>query len=135
MSNQDEQINVNSDREEAKPSSRHSGKKVPSVSKFILILAGVVGIFVWIVNNSVNVDLLVAKISSLDSLYSKLKYENDSLQAEVKKLSSAERITKIASTKLGLTFSNRSLKAIELDRDLLEKAEKKDAEDSARSAR
>ncbi|MGC8654432.1 MAG: septum formation initiator family protein [Candidatus Kryptoniota bacterium] len=135
MSNQDEQINVNSDREETKHSSRHSGKKVPSVSKFILILAGVVGIFVWIVNNSVNVDLLVAKISSLDSLYSKLKYENDSLQAEVKKLSSAERITKIASTKLGLTFSNRSLKAIELDRDLLEKAEKKDAEDSARSAR
>jgi len=135
MKNQDEHIEINADEGDVKSSTHHQRKKVPSVSKFIAFLAVVVGIFVLIVNNSVHVDLLVAKISSLDSLYSKLKYQNDSLQAEVRKLSSAERITKIASTKLGLVFSDKSLQAIELDRSLLEKAEKKDAEDSARAYR
>lgn len=135
MSEKVEHTETNGDREGIKRPSVHSRKKVPSVSKFILFLAGIVGIFVLIVNNSVNVDFLVSKISSLDSLYSKLKYQNDSLQAEVKKLSGAERITKIASTKLGLVFSDKSPQAIEIDKNLLESARKKDLDDSAKSAR
>jgi len=104
----------------------------PTVSKFIVILGGIVLVLLVIVNNSVTVDRLVIDISSLDSTYKEIKFQNDSLQAEVKKLSSAERITRIASEKLGLVYSSQTLDKIEIDKDKINEAEQKDARDSTR---
>ncbi len=103
-----------------------------TVSKFIVVLAGVAGVLLLIVNNSVTVDRLVSDISSLDSAYSEMKFKNDSLQAELKKLSSAERITRIASEKLGLVYSSQTLEQIDIDNNKLEKAEKQDARDTTK---
>ena len=103
-----------------------------TVSKFIVVLAGVAGVLLLIVNNSVTVDRLVSDISSLDSAYSEMKFKNDSLQAELKKLSSAERITRIASEKLGLVYSSQTLEQINIDKNKLEKAEKQDARDTTK---
>lgn len=103
-----------------------------SVSKFIIILAGIVAILLLIVNNSVTVDSLVGNIASLDSTYTELKFSNDSLQAELKRLSSAERITRIASQKLGLVYSTRTLEQIRISKDKLQEAEKQDARDSTK---
>lgn len=103
-----------------------------SVSKFIILLAGVAAMLLLIVNDSVTVDSLVANIGSLDSTYTELKFKNDSLQAEVKRLSSAERITRIASEKLGLVYSSRTLEEIQISRNKLQEAEKQDARDSTR---
>lgn len=104
----------------------------PRVSKFILILVGIVGVLLLIVNDSVTVDRLVAQISSLDSTYSNMKVQNDSLQAELRKLSSAERITRIASERLGLVYSTRTLAQIQVSKTKLEQAEKEDARDSTK---
>ncbi len=103
-----------------------------TVSKFIVVLAGVAGVLLLIVNNSVTVDRLVSDISSLDSTYSEIKFQSDSLQAELKKLSSAERITRIASEKLGLVYSSQTLEQIDIDKNKLEKAEKQDARDTTK---
>lgn len=103
-----------------------------TVSKFIVVLAGVAGVLLLIVNNSVTVDRLVSDISSLDSTYSEIRFQGDSLQAELKKLSSAERITRIASEKLGLVYSSQTLEQIDIDKDKLEKAEKQDARDTTK---
>ncbi len=116
---------------------RHVEKNPPkssslTVSKFIVVLAGVAGVLLLIVNNSVTVDRLVSDISSLDSAYSEMKFKNDSLQAELKKLSSAERITRIASEKLGLVYSSQTLEQIDIDKNKLEKAEKQDARDTTK---
>ncbi len=104
----------------------------PSVSKFIVVLGGIVAILLVIVNNSVTVDRLVGEISSLDSTYKKLQFSGDSLQAEMKKLSSAERITRIGSERLGLVYSSQTLDVIAIDKDKLDDAEKRDARDTTR---
>ncbi len=85
-----------------------------------------------IVNNSVTVDRLSSDIGSLESAYSQIKFQNDSLQAELKKLSSAERITQIASEKLGLAYSSQSLDQIEIDKSKLDEAEKQDARETTK---
>lgn len=103
-----------------------------SVSKFIVVLAGIVAILLLIVNNSVTVDSLVGKIASLDSTYTELKFRNDSLLAEMNRLSSAERITRIASQKLGLVYSTRTLEQIQISKRKLQEAEKLDARDSTK---
>lgn len=103
-----------------------------SVSKFIIILAGAAAMLLLIVNDSVTVDSLVANIASLDSTHTELKFKHDSLQAEVKRLSSAERITRIASQKLGLVYSSRTLEEIQISRNKLQEAEKQDARDSTK---
>ena len=103
-----------------------------SVSKFIVILAAVAGTLLLIVNNSVTVDSLLGNISSLDSTYTELKFRNDSLQAELKRLSSAERITRIASEKLGLVYSTQTLEQLRINKDKLQEAEEQDAIDSAK---
>lgn len=103
-----------------------------SVSKFMFILAGVVTMLLLIVNDSVTVDSLVAHNASLDSTYTELRFKNDSLQGELKRLSSAERITRIASEKLGLVYSSRTLEQIQVSRNKLQQAEKQDARDSTR---
>ncbi len=103
-----------------------------SVSKFMIVLAGAVGVLLLIVNNSVTVDSLTAEIGSLDSTYSELKLQNDSLQAEFKRLSSAERITRIASERLGLVYSSQTLDQIQIDKDKLQEAEEQDARDSTK---
>ncbi len=108
-------------------------KRTPlSVSKFILLLAGVVAVLLLIVNDSVTVERLVTEISSLDSTYSRTKIANDSLQAELKKLSSAERITRIASDRLGMVFSGQTLDEIAINKNRLERAERQDARDSTK---
>lgn len=104
----------------------------PRVSRFIVILVGIVGVLLLVVNDSVTVDRLVAQISSLDSTYSNVKIENDSLQAELRRLSSAERITRIASQRLGLVYSTRTLEQIRVSKSRLEQAEKEDARDSTK---
>ncbi len=104
----------------------------PEVSKFIVILVGIVGVLLLVVNDSVTVDRLVAQISSLDSTYSNMKIQNDSLQAELRRLSSAERITRIASERLGLVYSSRTLEQIEVNKAKLEQAEEEDARDSTK---
>jgi cell division protein FtsL len=101
-----------------------------TVSKFIVVLCGIVIVLLIIVNNSVTVDRLVSSISSLDSTYKQLQFSNDSLQAELTKLSSAERITKIASERLGLVYSNQTLDKISIDKKKLELARQKDARDT-----
>lgn len=111
---------------------RQSKRSSLTVSKFIAILAVVVFVLLVIVNNSVTVDKLVSGISSLDSTYKEIKFQNDSLQAELKKLSSAERITQIASEKLGLVYSSQTLDKIEIDRNKLDEAERKDARDTTK---
>ncbi len=111
---------------------RQSKRPSLTVSKFIAILAVVVFVLLVIVNNSVTVDKLVSDISSLDSTYKEIKFQNDSLQAELKKLSSAERITQIASEKLGLVYSSQTLDKIEIDRNKLDEAERKDARDTTK---
>lgn len=103
-----------------------------TVSKFIIMLGGIVIVLLLIVNNSVTVDRLVIDISSLDSSYKEIKFKNDSLQAELKKLSSAERITRIASEKLGLVYSSQTLEQIEIDKSKLDKAEQQDARDTTK---
>jgi cell division protein FtsL len=103
-----------------------------SVSRFIILFGGIVAILLLIVNNSVTVDALVSDIGTLNSTYTRLRFENDSLQAQLKRLSSAERITRIASEKLGLVFSSQTLDQIQIDRDKLEKAEERDARDSTK---
>lgn len=115
-----------------KSGTRQSKHSSPTVSKFIAILAVVVIVLLVIVNNSVTVDRLVSDISSLDSAYKEIKFQNDSLQAELKKLSSAERITQIASEKLGLVYSSQTLDKIEIDRNKLDEAERKDARDTTK---
>jgi cell division protein FtsL len=115
-----------------KSGTRQSKHSSLTVSKFIAILAVVVIVLLVIVNNSVTVDRLVGDISSLDSAYKEIKFQNDSLQAELKKLSSAERITQIASEKLGLVYSSQTLDKIEIDRNKLEEAERKDARDTTK---
>ena len=111
---------------------KQAGGSSLSVSKFIIILAGIVAILLFIVNNSVTVENLVENIASLDSTYTELKFRNDSLQAELKRLSSAERITRIASEKLGLVYSSQTLEQIRIDRNKLREAEKQDARDSTK---
>lgn len=103
-----------------------------SVSRFIVILAGVAAVLLLIVNNSVTVETLVANVASLDSTYTELRLRNDSLQAELKRLSSAERITRIASEKLGLVYSSQTLEQIQIDKNKLREAEKQDARDSTK---
>lgn len=103
-----------------------------SVSKFMVILAGVAAILLLVVNNSVTVDSLVANIASLDSAYTELKFRNDSLSAELKRLSSAERITRIASEKLGLVYSTQTLEQLRINKNKLKEAEKQDAVDSTK---
>ncbi len=103
-----------------------------SVSKFIVILAAIAGTLLLIVNNSVTVDSLLVNISSLDSTYTEMKFQNDSLQAELKRLSSAERITRIASEKLGLVYSTQTLEQLRINKDKLQEAEQQDAIDSAK---
>ncbi len=103
-----------------------------SVSKFIIVLGGVVCILLLIVNNSVTVDALVGDIGSLDSTYARVRFQNDSLQAELRRLSSAERITRIASEKLGLVYSSQTLEQIQIDRDKLQEAEEQDARDTTK---
>jgi cell division protein FtsL len=103
-----------------------------SVSKFIVILAAVAGTLLLIVNNSVTVDSLLVNISTLDSTYTEMKFENDSLQAELKRLSSAERITRIASEKLGLVYSAQTLEQLRINKGKLQEAEEQDAIDSAK---
>ena len=103
-----------------------------SVSKFIIVLGGVVCILLLIVNNSVTVDALVGDIGSLDSTYARVRIQNDSLQAELRRLSSAERITRIASEKLGLVYSSQTLEQIQIDRDKLQEAEEQDARDTTK---
>ncbi len=103
-----------------------------SVSKFIIILAGVVAMLLLIVNDSVTVDSLLANIASLESSSTELKFKNDSLQAELRRLSSAERITRIASQKLGLVYSSATLEQIRISRKKLQEAEKQDARDSTK---
>ncbi len=107
-------------------------KSSVTVSKFIVILGGVVAILLVIVNNSVTVDNLAIQIGSLDSTYKEIKFRNDSLQAELRKLSSAERITKIASERLGLVYSSQTLDKIEIDKEKLNKAQQADAADSSK---
>ncbi|MCL5266838.1 MAG: FtsL-like putative cell division protein [Bacteroidetes bacterium] len=111
---------------------RRTKSSSPRVSQFILILAGIVGVLLLIVNDSVTVDRFVSEISSLDSTYSDLKIQNDSLQAELMRLSSAERITRIASQRLGFVYSSRTLEQIQVDKNKLEQAEKEDARDSTK---
>ena len=103
-----------------------------TVSKFILIFGGIVVVLLLVVNNSVTVDRLAIDISSLDSSYKEIKFKNDSLQAELKKLSSAERITRIASERLGLVYSSQTLEQIEVDKDNLNRAEQQDARDTSK---
>lgn len=103
-----------------------------SVSRYMIVLAGIVAVLLLIVNNSVTVDTLVANIGSLDSTYAELRLQNDSLQAELKKLSSAERITRIASEKLGLVYSSQTLEQIQIGKNKLREAEKQDARDSTK---
>ncbi len=103
-----------------------------SVSKFIIVLGGVVCILLLIVNNSVTVDALVGDIGSLDSTYARVRSQNDSLQAELRRLSSAERITRIASEKLGLVYSSQTLEQIQIDGDKLQEAEEQDARDTTK---
>ncbi len=103
-----------------------------TVSKFIVVLGGIVVVLLIIVNNSVTVDRLVSDISSLDSTYREIRFRNDSLQGELKKLSSAERITRIASEKLGLVYSSQTLDQIAIDKDELDKAEQRDARDTTK---
>ncbi len=121
------------DGKEKSPGKSVPGRRAPvSVSKFILVLAVVVGVLLLIVNDSVTVENLVAQISSLDSTYNLTQIENDSLQAELKKLSSAERITRIASERLGLVFSGKTLDEITVSKNRLERAERRDARDSTK---
>ncbi|HEY9165163.1 MAG TPA: hypothetical protein VIS48_03275 [Candidatus Kryptonia bacterium] len=103
-----------------------------TVSKFILVLLGVVAVLLLIVDNSVTVDRLVVEISSLDSTYSSTKFQNDSLHAELRRLSSAERITRIASQRLGLVYSSQTLEQIQIDKAELDKAAKQDARDTTK---
>ena len=119
----------NGDRE---VDSKRPHKQPITVSKFIFVFGGVVVVLLIIVNNSVTVDRLVGEISSLDSTYKEMRFRNDSLQAEVRKLSSAERITRIASEKLGLVYSSQTLDKIEVDKDILDEAVQKDARDSTK---
>jgi len=103
-----------------------------SVSRFILFLAAIVGGLLLVVNNSVTVDRLVIEIGSLDSAYTRIKFQNDSLQGELKKLSDAENITRIASQRLGLEYSSETLDQIQVDKSKLENAAAKDARDTAK---
>jgi cell division protein FtsL len=103
-----------------------------TVSKFILVLGGIVVILLIIVNDSVTVDRLVSEISSLDSTQKEMSFSNDSLQAELRKLSSAERITRIASEKLGLVYSSQTLDEIAIDKDKLDDARRRDARDTTK---
>lgn len=111
---------------------KQAGGASLSVSRFIIILVGIVAVLLFIVNNSVTVENLVENIASLDSTYTELKFRNDSLQAELKRLSSAERITRIASEKLGLVYSSQTLEQIRIDNNRLQEAEKQDARDSTK---
>ncbi len=117
-------------REDRRNATSHTGhSKSPTVSKFILVLGGVVAVLLLIVNNSVTVDRLSSDIGLLETDYAQIGFQNDSLQAELKKLSSAERITRIASEKLGLAYSSQSLDQIEIDKSALVKAEEQDERD------
>jgi len=104
----------------------------PTVSRFILMLAALVAVLLLIVNNSVTSERLAVDVSSLDSSYNEMQNRSDSLQAELKKLSSAERITQIASEKLGLVYSPQTLDQIEISRNELEKAQQQDARDTTK---
>jgi cell division protein FtsL len=110
---------------------RHERPSI-TVSRFIVVLGGIVVVLLVVVNNSVTVDRLLGNISSLDSTYRKLRLSNDSLQAELRKLSSAERITKIASERLGLVYSSQTLDEIQIDREKLDLAKREDARDTTR---
>lgn len=111
---------------------KQAGGASVSVSKFMIVLAGIVTILLLIVNDSVTVDSLVARIASLDSTYTELQFRHDSLLAEVKRLSSAERITRIASKKLGFVYSTRTLEQIKISKSKLQEAAKLDARDSTK---
>ncbi|HUI29072.1 MAG TPA: FtsL-like putative cell division protein [Candidatus Acidoferrales bacterium] len=129
-----DEIELKGKREDAARSAdAKNPKQAPiTVSKFILFLGGTVAVLLIIVNNSVTVDRLVREISSLDSAYREIRFRNDSLQAEMKKLSSAERITRIASEKLGLVYSSQTLDQVTVDADKLEEANRKDARDTTK---
>ncbi len=111
---------------------RKPASSSPKVSRFMVILVGIVGVLLLIVNDSVTVHRLVSEISSLDSTYSDMKIQNDSLQAELRRLSSAERITRIASQRLGFVYSSQTMEQIQVDKGRLEQAEKEDARDSTK---
>ncbi len=104
----------------------------PTVSKFILLLGGIVATLLLIVNNSVTVDRLAGGLGLLGLTYAQLEIQNDSLRAELKKLSSPERITQVASEKLGLAYSSQSIDQIQIDISKLDKAEEQDAKDTTK---
>ncbi len=129
-----EEITRENDKYKAADKSGPMQKRIPSpsISKFIVILAGIVSVLLIIVNNSVTVDRLVSDLSILDSKYKELEFSNDSLQAELKKLSSAERITKIASQSLGLVYSSQTLDQVAISKNKLDDAEQRDARDTTK---
>ena len=128
-----EKLDKPGEQKEQKVTGPPSGKRSsPTVSKFIFVLGGVVAVLLLIVNNSVTVDRLASDVGLLESAYEQIKFQNDSLQAELKRLSSAERITQIASEKLGLAYSSQSLDQIGIDKSKLDKAEEQDARDTTK---
>ncbi|HTK81072.1 MAG TPA: cell division protein FtsL [Bacteroidota bacterium] len=92
-------------------------------SPFNLILAMVlvsilIVLYVW---NKLTVNRLAMEINDLQMQCQKVQYSNEVLRAEVNRKSSLERIGKIATDKLGMTYTKTQPVPLDIDEQRLEK--------------
>ncbi len=95
------------------------------MSTFNIILAlFVVGIgIVFYIDNIIVVNQLVVDVNALQGRYQRQLETNASLQAEVNRKASLERIGKIASESLGMQYPQEQPEWFTVDPDLQERAE------------
>ena len=77
-------------------------KRSPFTFMFILVTASIVVVFyIW---NKIAVNRLAGEVNDLQNQYQKILSANEILRAEINQKSKLERIGKIATDKLGMTY-------------------------------
>ena len=77
-------------------------KRSPFTFMFILVTASIVVVFyIW---NKITVNRLAGEVNDMQNQYQKIQSTNEILRAEINQKSKLERIGKIATEKLGMTY-------------------------------
>ncbi len=102
-----------------RPNKRGTHRKVSTFNLILAIIVSGTIIVVW-VNNIITVNRLADDVGKLQAVYAERLNTNAELRAEVDRKSSWERIEKIATEQLGLTFPHEQPIWISVDPDAVE---------------
>jgi len=83
-----------------------------------VVVSILIVLYVW---NKLSVNRLAMEINDLQMQYQKVQYSNEVLRADVNRKSSLERIGKIATDKLGMTYTKTQPVPLSIDEQRLEK--------------